>query len=183
MVKKKTCFCSTPVLQYSNTPLTSYLRSARILFVLSLLLVGCNAVSRPAEPFDPHIKGLELVDWISGDEAIKAVNQLHGMPIDVVAAFIGKYKGPQERATIWVSEATSEELAREQIAVMIQKMKDNKRSPFSHYRDLNVRGWKVIAFDGMGQTYYVFRDNTWVYWISANAERIDEILRHVQGEG
>jgi hypothetical protein len=156
-----------------------YLRHLQLLFAICLLLAGCNAVSRSGDPFNPHIEGLELVEWVSGDEAIKAINKLHGMPIDVVTAFIAKYKGPDEKATIWVSEAASEELAEEQILVMIQKMKDNKRSPFSHYRDLHIRGSKVIAFDGMRQTHYVFRDNKWVYWISADAERVDKILQHV----
>jgi hypothetical protein len=151
--------------------------------VICLLLAGCNEQSQPNEPFDPHIEGLELVEWISGDEAIKAINKLHGMPIDVVKGFIAKYEGPREKATIWVSEAASEELAEEQIMVMIQKMKDNRRSPFSHYRDLRVRDLKVVAFDGMRQTHYVFRDNKWVYWVSADAERIDKILQHVCGGG
>jgi hypothetical protein len=154
-----------------------------LLFAICLLLAGCNEASRSGEPFDPHIQDLELVEWIGGDEAIRAINKLHGMPIDVVSGFIAKYKGPQEKVTIWVSEATSEKLAEEQIIVMIQKMKDNRRSPFSHYRDFSIRGSKVIAFDGMRQTHYVFRDNKWVYWISANAKRIDKILQHVHGDG
>jgi hypothetical protein len=161
--------------------LTSYSKKARILLVLALLLAGCNERSQPSEPFDRDIEGLELVEWISGDEAIKDINKLHGMPIDVVKGFIAKYKGPHEKATIWVSEAASGELAEEQIIIMIRKMKRNKRSPFSHYRDLLVKNLKVVAFDGMKQTHYVFRDNTWVYWISADAERIDKILQHVYG--
>jgi hypothetical protein len=163
--------------------LKSCLRNLWPLFVFALLLAGCNEESRPGEPFDPHIEGLELVEWISGDAAMKAINKLHGMPIDVVAGFIAHYKGPHEKATIWVSEAASKELAEEQIVIMIQRMKDNTRSPFSHYRDLCVRGLKVIAFDGMRQTHYVFRDDKWVYWISADAKRIDKILQHVYGSG
>jgi hypothetical protein len=160
-----------------------HLRTHWLLLAICLLLAGCNEVSRSGDPFDPHIEGLELVEWISGDEAIKDINKLHGMPIDVVKGFIAKYKGPHEKATIWVSEAASEELAEEQIVIMIRKMKRNKRSPFSHYRDLRVKDVKVVAFDGMRQTHYVFRDNKWVYWISADAERIDNILQHVYGGG
>jgi hypothetical protein len=162
--------------------LKPYLKNFWPLFLVGFLLVGCDKDSRPGEPFDPHIAGLELVEWVSGDAAIKAINKLHGMPIEVATGFIAHYKGPDEKATIWVSEAASEKLAEEQIAIMIQKMKDSSRSPFSHYRDLYVRDLKVIAFDGMRQTHYVFRDNTWVYWISADAERIDKILQHVYGD-
>ncbi|MCK4389194.1 MAG: hypothetical protein KAV83_03005 [Desulfobacterales bacterium] len=116
---------------------------------------------------------------ITGDDAIKAINQLHGMHVDVVRGFIVHYRGTQDKATVWVSEASSQELAKKQIAVMMHKMRDNTRSPFSHYRALEIKGVRVIAFDGMGQVHYVFRDNRWAYWISADAKRIDKIFEHI----
>jgi len=124
---------------------------------------------------------LELVKLITGDEAIEAINKLHGMHIDVAGGLIAHYEGMNDKATIWVSEASSQDLAEEQVVVMIQKMKSNARSPFSHYRSMNKKGFRVIAFDGMGQVHYVFRDNKWVYWISANAKQIDMVLQHVSG--
>jgi hypothetical protein len=147
--------------------------------LLGFLLVGCNQ-SSSGPPFDPHIQDLKLVNLVTGQDAIKAINELHGRSINVVRGFIAHYEGVHDKAVIWVSEATSQELAQEQIAVMIQKMKTNRRSPFSHYRTLDIRGLRVIAFDGMGQVHYVFRDNKWAYWISADAKRMDKILRHVQ---
>ena len=151
-----------------------------IWILLSLLLAACDQ-SPSGPPFDPHIEGLKLVKLITGDEAIKAINQLHGRPINVLRGFIAQYKCGHDKATIWVSEASSQELAERQIAVMIQKMKNIGTSPFSHYRTLDINGIKVIAFDGMGQIHYVFRDNAWAYWITAHGKRIDNILRHVQG--
>jgi hypothetical protein len=127
------------------------------------------------------LKDLELVKLITGDDAIKAINKLHGMSIDVARGLIAHYEGMNDKATIWVSEASSRNLAEEQIVVMIRKMKSNSRSPFSHYRTMNKKGFRVIAFDGMGQVHYVFRDNKWVYWISANAKQIDKVLQHVSG--
>ena len=147
--------------------------------LLGFLLAGCNQPPS-GPPFDPDIQGLKLVKLITGHDAIKAINQLHGRSINVVRGFIAHYEGVYDKAVIWVSEASSQELAQEQIAVMIQKMKSNRRSPFGHYRTLDIRGLRVIAFDGMGQVHYVFRDNTWTYWISAEAKRMDMILKHVQ---
>ena len=176
--KKQSAECREQSVK-ENNPMPYAPCAMRLLIVLALLLAGCHERSRATQPFDPNIEGLELVEWIHGDAATKAINKLHGMPIDAVSAYIAKYKGPQETATIWVSEAASEALAKEQITIMLQKMKDNTRSPFSHYRDLCIRGSKVIAFDGMRQTHYVFRDKQWVYWISADEKRIDKIFRHV----
>jgi hypothetical protein len=148
--------------------------------LIALLLAGCNEPSSDPS-FDSHIQDLELVKLITGDEAIEAINKLHGMHIDVAGGLIAHYEGMNDKATIWVSEASSQDLAEEQVVVMIQKMKSNARSPFSHYRSMNKKGFRVIAFDGMGQVHYVFRDNKWVYWISANAKQIDIVLQHVSG--
>jgi len=150
----------------------------RLWILIALLLAGCNEPSS-GPSFDPHIQDLELVKLITGDEAIKAINKLHGMSIDVVMGLIAHYEGMNDKATIWVSEASSQDLAEEQIVVMIRKMKSNARSPFSHYRTMNKKGFRVIAFDGMGQVHYVFRDNKWAYWISADAKHIDMVLQHV----
>jgi len=150
----------------------------RIWVLLGLLLAGCNdPTSGPT--FDPDIGNLKLVRLITGEDAIKAINKLHGMPIDVVSGFIADYEGQHDKATVWVSEASSQELAKKQIAVMIHKMKNSRQSPFSHYRPLDIQGLKVTAFDGMGQVHYVFVKNKWAYWISADSKQIDKILQHV----
>ena len=144
-----------------------------------LLLLACSH-SDPSLPFDPNIKDLDMVQLVTGEDAQKAIDRLHGMPINVVRGFIAHYKGVYGKATIWVSEATTENLAIEQIEVMIDKMKKSKRSPFSNYRQWNKEGLNVIAFDGMGQVHYVFKDKTWVYWVSADGRSIDMILEHIQ---
>lgn len=150
----------------------------RILLLFGLLIAGCEEPTS-GPPFDPQIEGLKLVKWITGDDAIKAINKLHGMSVDVVSGFIAHYEGANGKATIWVSEASSEEFAGNQIAIMMHKMKSNRRSPFSHYRTLDIKGFRVIAFDGMGQVHYVFRDKKWVYWISADAKRTNQVLQHI----
>ena len=146
--------------------------------VVSLLLLACGQ-GEPSLPFDPHVNGLKLVKLIRGEDAIKAINQLHGMTINVVRGFIAHYTDGYDKATIWASEATSEDLAKRQVEVMIDKMKKSIRSPFSHYRILDVNGMRVIAFDGMGQVHYVFEHKKWVYWISADAGRMEMLLKHV----
>ena len=153
-------------------------RKYLILIILGFFLAGCSQTTSDIE-FDPSIEDLKLVKLIEGHDAITAINKLHGTPLNVVRGYIAHYEGVNDKATIWVSEASSQKLAQEQIEVMISKMKNNRRSPFSHYRNLEAKGLAVIAFNGIGQVHYVFRDNKWVYWISADAKCIDKILGHI----
>ena len=160
------------------------LRGSCQVWIFAFFLFSACHPSGPSLPFDGHIQGLNLVKLITGDHAVEAINQLHGMPIDVVRGFIAYYQGNGgDKATVWVSEASSEELANKQIEVMIEKMKQSTRSPFRNYRILDVKGFVVVAFDGMGQVHRVFREKKWVYWISADAGRIDGILAHIRGTG
>jgi hypothetical protein len=71
-------------------------------------------------------------------------------------------------------------MAEDQVVVMLEKMKSNPRSPFSNYQTVERRGTHVIAFEGLGQTHYVFRKGSWVYWIDADSNRIDTVLEHIQ---
>lgn len=129
---------------------------------------------------DVHIDDLERVSLLSGREAIRAINRLHGMAIDMERGFVASYQAPPgEKATIWVSEAPSQELGEKQIEMMVAKMKGNQKSPFEKYRTVKAKGINVIGFDGLGQVHYVFGMGKWVYWISADEKRVDRILRYI----
>ena len=129
---------------------------------------------------DLRIDGLERVNLLSGEEAIHAINKLHGMPIAMKRGFVAFYLADAgEKAVIWVSEAPSEELGEKQIQTMLSKMQGSSKSPFEKYRTVEAGNTKVIGFDGLGQVHYVFRIDTWVYWISADGKRVDSLLHHI----
>lgn len=159
---------------YSRIPRWFFL----LLILIATLLTGCTH-SHALPPLDPDIDGMHQVRLLSGTKAVEAINRLHGMPIRVVRGFVADYKGPRDKATIWVSEAESEALAQHQMDVMIAKMKKNKRSPFRRYRTMDVQRTRVIGFDGMGQVHYVFISKAWVYWISADSTCIDTIVNYL----
>jgi hypothetical protein len=150
--------------------------------LLSLCFVLTSFVqseARQAPPFNPKVEGMKLMKLVSGMEALKAINQLHGMAIPMKAGFIAHYLGNQGKATVWVSEAPSTEAGGEQIEVMIEKMKANQRSPFSDYGHSTVNDVEVIRFQGMGQVHGVFQIGPWVYWISANGNDLETLLGHL----
>ena len=157
----------------------SYLRNCLFLILAGFIAAGCNQA--PSVPqFDPQIGGLTLVELLEGEEAIKQINNLHGKSINVVRGFIAHYEGDHQKAVVWVSEAESDALAQDQVEVMIDKMKNTPGSPFRNYRILERQGRQVMAFDGMRQVHYVFREGPWVYWISADDTRIDTVFEHVK---
>ena len=152
-----------------------------LLFGLLIAILASSCTRAPFVPrFDPQIGNLKLVKLIEGEEAIEEINRLHGTTIQALRGFIAHYENARKKAVIWVSEAESEDMAQEQIEVMLRKMKGSPRSPFGHYRDLDRKGLPVIAFEGLRQVHYVFRIGEWVYWMDADAEHIDTILDHLQ---
>ncbi|MCD6139190.1 MAG: hypothetical protein J7J91_11615 [Deltaproteobacteria bacterium] len=158
--------------------LARYIHRLPIWIISVFFLVGCNQPTHGL-PFDPNIEGLTLVKLATGDDAGEAINELHGKRINIVKGFVAHYRAGHDKATIWGSEAATEEAAKNQLVVMIHKMKHNRRSPFHNYRTLNMNDHKVIAFDGMGRVHYLFRNNKWLYWITADAKRIDKIFEQV----
>jgi hypothetical protein len=159
--------------------LRHYRRNLLCWLLIAILALGCTRA--PFVPrFDPQIDNLKLVKLIEGEEAIEEINRLHGTTIQVLRGFIAHYENARKKAVIWVSEAESEDMAQEQIEVMLRKMKGSPRSPFGHYRDLDRNGLPVIAFEGLRQVHYVFRIGEWVFWMDADAEYIDSILDHLQ---
>ena len=161
----------------------SVVRKHPLLYCLAGLLCVLSALT-PARadtppPFDTEIAGMTLMKLISGPEALRAINKLHGTAIPMKKGFIAHYLGTQGKATLWVSEAPSVEAGTEQIDVMIDKMKGNERSPFRNYGQSVVNKTPVIRFHGMGQVHAVFQIDAWVYWISAHEADMDSLLAHL----
>lgn len=145
------------------------------------LSLACFSLSRAdtSPPFNPEIPEMTLVKLVSGTPALEAINKLHGMPIPMKKGFIGHYLGTHGKATLWVSEAPSVKAGKEQIDVMIDKMKANERSPFRNYQRSAVNETIVVSFHGMGQLHTVFQVDAWVYWISAHPQDMETLLAHI----
>ena len=152
----------------------------RIVFILfSFFLLGCN--QSPSPVFQEEIRGLKLVQLITGKDALHAINELHGKKINVASGMVAFYQGEGEKATVWVSESFSTDDAIRQTEIMIEMMRSSKRSPFSDYEEIGQGGVKIYSFKGMGQKHYIFRISKSVYWITANSGAIDELCKSIVG--
>ncbi|MCP4367057.1 MAG: hypothetical protein GY797_02920, partial [Deltaproteobacteria bacterium] len=131
-----------------NSAMLHNMRKRSIFILISFFLLGCNQSASTV--FQKEISGLKLVQLITGKDALHAINKLHGKEINVARGMIAFYKGRGEKATVWVSESFTADVAMQQTKIMIEKMRSNKRSPFSDYAELPQDGVKIYSFKGMG---------------------------------
>ena len=158
----------------------SYNMRKCIIFILfSFFLLGCN--QSPSPVFQEEIRGLKLVQLITGKDALHTINKLHGKKINVASGMVAFYQGEGEKATVWVSESFSTDDAIQQTEIMIEMMRSSKRSPFSDYEEIGQDGVKIYSFKGMGQEHYIFRISKSIYWITANSGTIDELCKNIVG--
>ncbi|MEA3428465.1 MAG: hypothetical protein U9Q84_04490 [Thermodesulfobacteriota bacterium] len=155
------------------------MRNGIILILFSFFLLGCNQSS--SHVFQEEIKGLKLVRLITGEEALLAINKLHGKKINVTRGVVAFYQGEGEKAIVWVSESACTDDAMQQTESMIEKMIASKSSPFSDYKQIERNGMKICSFKGMGQEHSIFRIGKSIYWISANPGTIDELRKSIVG--
>jgi len=150
--------------------------------LVTILLLGCGDQKTTGSVdldtlFPAAIGSWQRVQLITGAEALKKINQLHGKSITVEDGAIGTYQATGKRpAMVWISRSKTVALTREQAEVMADKMVSNPRSPFHDPGTLSINKIKVYKFLGMGQIHYIFCRERLAYWISAPPADGKELL-------
>ena len=116
------------------------------------------------EGFPKELLGLELVEFLSGEEAIRGIEELHGATIDIVDGQVATYGGGDREIEIWVSEAESPAATAEQIEVMTE-MIIHSDGPYTAPNIFQIRGIEMHQTQGMGMTNYYYQQGTKAYWI------------------
>ncbi|WP_243544781.1 hypothetical protein [Pseudodesulfovibrio tunisiensis] len=120
------------------------------------------------------------ISLLSGADALKAVDDLHGKRIQAEAAVVARYARPGERpAELWVSRAASATEARRQTGLMVHMMFDNPKSPFSDPGRLEHAGIPIYRFSGMGQVHLIWYRDDLAYWVSCNPDDASAFLKAV----
>jgi hypothetical protein len=126
---------------------------------------------------------LDLVEAVTGAEALTQVNNLHGLGVSlseaVVATYthISPYHG-NSRATVWVGRTESMAAA----VGLTRKMAESIAkggSPFNNLRPVSVSGLEVFQVDGPGGIHYFYSSREKpesVIWISIEAPAPEAIL-------
>ena len=138
-------------------------------------LAGAATTALPAS-----LAGLRRTAVVTGAEAVRSVEALHGRRLPVVTAEIAEYAGG--RATVWMSRSDRPRAARALVERMARGIAGGG-SPFSAPSAVaGERG--VWATEGMGQVHYFFARGPAVWWLSADeavAERALAELLEVAG--
>ena len=153
-----------------------------IISAILIAIIHISACGREPDSlaflFPETIEGLQQVQLITGIQALKEINKLHGMEIGIIEGGIGTYKtnnGP--KTTVWISRSKKADLAQHQTEIMIKRMLLFSHSPFHHPAQRELQGINIYQFQGMGQIHYIFCQNDLVFWISAVAHQGDAILQ------
>lgn len=139
------------------------------LCILLLFVFGCSSGPDDlASLFPGSIGPMERVKLMTGEEALTAINQLHGKSIHALDGAIGAYQAKGAAGSmVWVSRASGGQAAREQVAIMMEKMLQSSTSPFANPSDFRRAGVDVYQLEGMGQLHSLYSTGELVWWIAA----------------
>ncbi|MGE4422311.1 MAG: hypothetical protein AB7D39_08445 [Pseudodesulfovibrio sp.] len=153
-------------------------RACLILCCLFVLAAAVPALADDLSGLLPEaVAGLKRVQLITGAEAQAEVNRLHGKALQAEASAIARYaEGDKPPAEVWVSRVASEAEARRQTGLMVHKMFENPKSPFSNPKRLDHNGRAVYRFSGMGQTHLIWHSGDLVWWVSTAPDGVQSFL-------
>jgi len=143
-----------------------------VLVFCCLVVLTTTALASDLSPGMPLEVGSYMrTRLITGAEAQAAVDKLHGKALLARESVIADYSlGSGRPVEVWVSRVTSEKEARRQTGVMVHKMFENPKSPFSSPSRLDHHGVAVYRFTGMGMAHLIWASRDLVWWVSVPPE-------------
>ena len=110
--------------------MNSTCRCKLIGLVVGLILSGCTGATDLPTP--DKIGEKERRRVISGTQAARVVNRLHGQSVATEENVIAEYGEGEKKDLLYISRYTDPEAAQEAFVLMVEKMAAAKESPFSH---------------------------------------------------
>ena len=137
-----------------------------VLFLIIILTVyafiSCNERS---DLQSPERLGLQdRTGIISGDEAIKVIDKMHGLPVAPDANIIAEY-GADKEDLLYISYYSNSNDAQKYFRQMIEKMEKTEKSPFSHLKRLPDYESNVYFTLGMGAIHYIYCSSNYILWL------------------
>jgi len=119
-----------------------------------------------AEP-PKRLGELELVHALRGEEALQAINRLHGKEVAGKEAYVAHYEKDGAVAMLYVSKASSPGQATSQVKRMAERIQQGN-TPFSHLKASERGGMTVYSALGEGRVHYFYRKGSKVIWLAAD---------------
>jgi hypothetical protein len=130
----------------------------------ALLFITRN---RKVQELPKAISHLHLIEEVNGEEARKQVDELHRKEVAPADNIIGKYQSMDGNAVLYLSAYSNPKEADEQFEKMVIRIRDDN-GVFTHFRETNVEGVRVILCLGMGQAHYFFVSGGNLYWFTVD---------------
>jgi hypothetical protein len=132
------------------------------IFLMALFLISCST-SHDCKV--PEVIGQEsLSRVITGGDAEKSINDLHGMDVATAHNFIAYY-GADEEDILYVTSYDSPEKADENFKKMIEKITTDEDTPFYHTMPLTSYENNVYMTIGMGAIHYIYISSKNLLWL------------------
>jgi len=143
---------------------TCPLKSISLLMIA--LLVGC-ANSTPQLPAPQKIGQNERSRTISGNQAARIINKMHGQSVAADANAIVEY-GREKKDILYISYYEDQNQAGKAFELMIDKMASAKQGPFFHLMPLPRYRNKAYFTLGMGAGHYIFISGKFLLWLQTH---------------
>ena len=134
--------------------------------ILSLIYIifflGCsNSIQLPTPE---KIGDKERSRVISGKQAVRVVNKMHGQSVAAGANVIVEY-GKEKKDILYISYYEDQNRAGEAFNLMIEKMVSAKQGPFFHLMPLPTYKNRVYFTLGMGSSHYIYLSGNYLLWL------------------
>lgn len=137
------------------------LKSISLLIIA--FLVGCtNSTTELSAP--QKIGHKERSRVISGKQAARVVNKMHGQSVAADANAIVEY-GKEKKDILYISYYEDQNQAGKAFNLMIEKMASTKQGPFFHLMPLLTYKNKAYFTLGMGARHYIFVSGNYLLWL------------------
>ena len=130
---------------------------------MGFILSGCT--SAPDLPTPDKIGEKERLGVISGKQAARLVNRMHGQSVATEANVIAEYGEGEKKDLLYISRYADPKAAQEAFDLMIEKMAAANKSPFYHLMPIGKYENKVYITLGMGAVHYIYSSGPFLLWL------------------
>ena len=135
-----------------------------IIIAFAFLLSACTTSDEL--PLPQEIGSLKLISSKSDTEAVKDINELHGVDVATQKNVIGKYGSDSENFDLLYVSMYSDSIAcKNSLDKMIAKMKQAENSPFFHLMAMPEYNNRLYFTIGMGAFHYIYTSGNYLIWL------------------
>ena len=159
-----------------NTATRRNVRTLAGLAVSAFFLVA-YAQAAQLEPLKT-VGALQLVHAVRGNEALQAIDRLHGKALAATDGYVAHYESNGLVAMLYVSRPPRSSMTSAQIEKMALGIRAGK-TPFTHLKSSERNGMTVYSALGQGRIHYFYRRGADVIWIAADPPVAKEVVEYL----